>query len=143
MSDIASMLAINPVLSHNASIDAAMVKAKSNLSAKQLADIDKTAGDFESTFVSEMLKPMFDTVQTDPEFGGGEAEDTWKSLMIEQYGKKIVQAGGIGLADDIKAKMIEMQSAAQGGAIPSAMSAAKAYAPQPTASSKQQGRTPS
>jgi len=88
MSDAASLLGINPILAHNASIDAAMVKAKSSLSPEKLKQIDASSKDFEAMFTSEMLKPMFDTVQTDSEFGGGQAEDTWRGLMIEQYGKK-------------------------------------------------------
>ncbi len=89
-------------------------KPKSTLSTKKLADIDQSAKEFESMFIGEMLTPMFDTVPTDSEFGGGEAEGTWKSLMIQQYGKQVSAAGGIGLSDSIKAKMIEMQEAAQG-----------------------------
>jgi Rod binding domain-containing protein len=94
-------------------VDAAMLQAKSKLSAKKMSEIDKSAKDFEGMFISQMLQPMFETVKTDSEFGGGEAEDTWKGLMIEQYGKDLSAAGGIGLSDSIKAKMIEMQEIAQ------------------------------
>jgi len=115
MSDSSALLGLDPVLSRNASVDAAMVRAKAGLSKEKLAQIDAAARDFESVFVSEMLKPMFETVEVDSEFGGGEAEETWRGLMVQEYGKKIVNAGGIGLADDIKAKMIEMQEQALGG----------------------------
>jgi Rod binding domain-containing protein len=113
MSDIARALNIDPSLSRMASADAAMVQAKSKLSAAKLKEIDQSSKEFESMFISEMLQPMFETVQTDNMFGGGQGEDTWKSMMVDQYAKKISDAGGIGLADSIKAKMIEMQEAAQ------------------------------
>lgn len=118
--------ATNPFLSKMATADAAMVRAKAGLAAQQTAqnskldpkklqEIDDSAKDFESMFISQMLQPMFDTVQTDSMFGGGQGEDTWKGMMIEQYGREISNAGGIGLSDDIKAKMIEMQEIAQNG----------------------------
>ncbi|HEY8964149.1 MAG TPA: rod-binding protein [Alphaproteobacteria bacterium] len=104
----------DPLLSRMASADIAMVKAKSGLDAKKLQEVDAAAKDFEAMFIGEMLKPMFETVQTDELFGGGEAEDTWKGLMVEEYGKQITRSGGIGLSDDIKTKMIEMQEQALG-----------------------------
>lgn len=106
-------LGVDPVLSRNAAADAAMVRAKSNLSAKKLNEIDEAAKNFESMFVSEMIGNMFNSVEVDPEFGGGQAEETWRGLLAEEYGKQVVKSGGIGLSDDIKAKMIEIQEANQ------------------------------
>lgn len=85
------------------------VQPKSNLSPAQQAKLDAAARDFEAVYVGEMIKPMFDTVKTDKLFGGGKAEDTFKSLLMQQYGKKIAENGGIGLAQAVKAEMIRMQ----------------------------------
>ena len=70
----------------------------------------KTAEEFEASFLSQMMKPMFEGLSTDGPFGGGEAEGTWRSFMIDAMAKKTVQAGGIGLADTVMAEMIRMQS---------------------------------
>ena len=35
------------------------------------ANADKTAKDFESMFMSQMLQPMFEGLGVDPTFGGG------------------------------------------------------------------------
>lgn len=110
---MSNLLGIDPTLSRMATADAAMVRAKAGLSADKLREVDEAAKNFEAMFIGEMLKPMFETVATDEVFGGGEAEDTWKGLMVEEYGKQITRAGGIGLSDDIKAKMIEMQEMSQ------------------------------
>jgi Rod binding domain-containing protein len=112
-SDLINSLGVDPSLSRMASADAAMVRAKAGLTQAKKDQIDGAAKDFEAMFISQMLGAMFDSVPTDPEFGGGEAEDTWKGLMIDEYGKQIVKAGGIGISDDIKAKMIEMQGEKQ------------------------------
>jgi flagellar protein FlgJ len=75
----------------------------------QTARIRKTAEDFEASFLSQMLKPMFEGLSTDGEFNGGEAEGTWRSFMIDAMAKQAVKAGGIGLADTVMAQMIKMQ----------------------------------
>lgn len=77
------------------------------------ARMRETAEAFEASFLSQMLKPMFEGLKTDGMFGGGEAEGTWRGFMIEAMAKQTVKAGGIGLADDVMAQMLKMQEAAQ------------------------------
>lgn len=70
----------------------------------------ETAEKFEASFLSQMLKPMFEGLSTDGPFGGGEAEGTWRSFMIDEMAKQTVRAGGIGLADTVVSEMIRMQA---------------------------------
>lgn len=70
----------------------------------------RTAQDFEATFLAQMLRPMFDGLSTEAPFGGGHAEETWRGFMIDEMGKQIGRAGGVGLADQVMAEMIRMQS---------------------------------
>lgn len=121
----ANPFGLDPVLSRMSSADMAMARAKAGLAAQNSAEknstlspeklkaIDAASKDFEAVFLSEMLGHMFSSIQADPEFGGGDAENTWKGMMTEQYAKRIVDSGGIGLSKDIKAKMIEIQEGAQ------------------------------
>lgn len=72
--------------------------------------INETAQEFESVFLSQMLQHMFAGLEeADEWFGGGEGEEMFKSLLIDEYGKKMSQAGGIGIADHIKREMLELQ----------------------------------
>ena len=73
----------------------------------------QTAQEFEVGFLSQMLRPMFEGLSTEAPFGGGEAEATWRSFLLEAMAKQTVQAGGIGLADTVMAEMIRMQEDAQ------------------------------
>ncbi len=73
----------------------------------------ETAQKFEASFLSQMLKPMFEGIDTDGPFGGGEAEGTWRSFMIDEMAKQTVRAGGIGLADTVVSEMIRMQAEQQ------------------------------
>lgn len=73
----------------------------------------KTAQDFEAFFLSQALQPMFENIEPAEPFGGGPANDVWKSMQVDEYGKAIARRGGIGIADMVLKQMIEMQEAAQ------------------------------
>lgn len=77
------------------------------------SQIKQAAEDFESFFLAQMFKPMFDTVETDPMFGGGPGEDVWKGMMVDQMAKQVAGNGGLGIADDVMKVMIQTQEAAR------------------------------
>jgi peptidoglycan hydrolase FlgJ len=72
-------------------------------------DIDKTAKDFEAMFLSQMFQCMFKGIQADPEFGGGNAENMYRSLMIDEYGKQVAKRGGLGIAEQVSRSMLAAQ----------------------------------
>lgn len=74
---------------------------------------EKTAQDFEVSFVSQMLKPMFEGLSTEAPFGGGDAEATWRSFMVDAMARKVVSAGGLGVTDLVMAEMLRMQEIGQ------------------------------
>ncbi|MCG8360448.1 MAG: rod-binding protein [Kiloniellales bacterium] len=67
------------------------------------------AEQFEAVFLSQILTPMFETVDTDPMFGGGPGEQIYRSLLVEEYGKAIANAGGVGIADHVEREMLKLQ----------------------------------
>ncbi len=75
--------------------------------------IADTAKAFEATFISQMLKPMFEGLSTDGLFGGGQGEATWRSFMLDEMAKSTVKAGGIGLSNTVMAEMLKMQEGRQ------------------------------
>lgn len=77
------------------------------------ARMRETAEAFEASFLSQMLKPMFEGLSTDGPFGGGEGEGAWRSFMVEAMAKQTVKAGGIGLADQVVVQMLKMQEQGQ------------------------------
>lgn len=77
-------------------------------------ELTDKAKEFESVFISQMLGHMFDGIETNEMFGGGEGEEVYKSFMIDEYSKMIVNTGGIGVADHVKAEMIRMQEVSAG-----------------------------
>jgi len=73
----------------------------------------KAAKQFESVMVSQMLGSMFEGISTDGPFGGGEGEAMFRSLMLDEYGKQIVNQGGFGLSDAITKSLLKHQEHAQ------------------------------
>ena len=70
--------------------------------------------EFEAVFLSQMLRPMFAGISTDGPFGGGHAEQTYRSMMLDEYGRSIARAGGVGIADAVMREMLGVQEAAAG-----------------------------
>ena len=75
--------------------------------------IRQTAEDFEASFLSQMLKPMFEGLSTDGPFGGGDAEGTWRGFLVDAMARQTAKAGGIGLADHVVSEMLRMQEQSQ------------------------------
>ncbi|MGM0562138.1 MAG: rod-binding protein [Pseudomonadota bacterium] len=73
------------------------------------AQVKETAKDFEAVFISQMMAPMFEGLETDGYFGGGQAEGMYRSLMIDEIGKSVARRGGIGIADSVAREMMKMQ----------------------------------
>ena len=55
---------------------------------------------------------MFEGISTDGPFGGGKGEEVFRSLLLQEYGKMISQTGSIGLSDEVRSAMIDMQAQA-------------------------------
>tara|TARA_R110000868_G_scaffold151621_3_gene376149 strand:+ start:5061 stop:5369 length:309 start_codon:yes stop_codon:yes gene_type:complete len=72
-----------------------------------------TAQDFEAQFMSSMVQTMFDGIKTDETFGGGPGEDTFRSMLVSQYGQEMSKAGGFGIADQIYGEILKMQEQSQ------------------------------
>ena len=90
----------------------AMLAGKRDLAptnGQSMDQLRKVAEDFEAVFIGQMLQPMFQNLGAEEPFGGGESEKMWRSMQVEEYGKAITQAGGIGLSDTILKEMIKLQ----------------------------------
>ncbi len=90
----------------------------SDIDPSAIKNYDKIAAkakEFESVFLAEMMKPMFESVDVDPMFGGGNAENIFRGMLTEEYGKKIASTKGIGIADFVTRELIRAQQEAEHG----------------------------
>ena len=76
------------------------------------AAADKASKDYEQVFISQFLGSMFSGISSDSVTGGGEGEEMFRSLMIDQYAKGIEGNGGFGIAAQMKAELLKHQQAA-------------------------------
>ena len=89
----------------------ATATAPSGASNKALSgDQARTAAEsFEAFFISQIMGNMSTGLKTNGPFGGGQAEDTWRSMLNDQYGKSISSHGGIGIADMVYREILKLQ----------------------------------
>ena len=69
----------------------------------------KTAEDFEAFFLSQMFDTMFAGLRTDGPFGGGQAEQVYRSLLSQEFGRVVARNGGIGIADYVQREILKLQ----------------------------------
>lgn len=79
---------------------------RASMSAEQLRGAARV---FEAFFLARTLEPMFAGIGAEAPFGGGMAEDLWRSLLVDEYGKAMAKAGGIGMADAMLRGLIGLQ----------------------------------
>ena len=116
MSDFGQAAAPNALMSYSqGSLAATSQKAKAAMSAKDVEKAGETAKEFEAVFIAEMIKPMFENLETDGMFGGGKGEEVFRGMLLQEYGKKIAETGSVGLSDSVKQQMILMQEQANNG----------------------------
>jgi len=77
------------------------------------AAANKAAKEFEGVFISQFLGTMFSGIPTDGPMGGGEGEEMFRSLMVNEYGKSMVSRGGFGLANTVARQLRKNQEAPQ------------------------------
>lgn len=70
----------------------------------------RAAEELEGVFLSELLQPVFEAFDTDGLGGGGAGERTFRPMLVQEYAKSMVAAGGIGLADALLADLVRMQA---------------------------------
>lgn len=76
------------------------------------ASARRTAEDFEAFFLSQVFEEMFSGLEPDALFGGGSAEQTYRSLLFQEYGRAVARSGGIGLADSVQREILKLQEVA-------------------------------
>jgi len=72
-------------------------------------DAMRVGRQFEQMFLSQMLTPMFNGIDTEGPFGGGKGEQMMRSFQIDAFAQSIVSRGGIGLAQNVAREILRLQ----------------------------------
>lgn len=79
--------------------------------------IKKTADDFETLFLEQMVDRMLKSESTEGPLGeNGTGGDVWRSMLGKEYAKQIQKSGGVGISAQVMDAMIKMQGGLTGAA---------------------------
>ena len=60
-------------------------------------------------FLAQMMSHMFAGLSTDGLFSGGQAEQVYRSMLMNEYGRIAAGSGGIGIADQVMSEILKTQ----------------------------------
>ncbi len=100
-----SLAASNPALH---TISDTPLSAKATPQAKARAQ----AKEFEQVFLTTMFNQMFAGLETSGPFHGGQAEETWRGMLVDKYAGEVAKSGGIGIADAVYGQLLQVQEGA-------------------------------
>lgn len=93
-------------------VDAALAATvRTPAAAAELAkrgQIKETAQNFEASFLTQMMAPMFEGIG-EGEFSGGHGEQMFRGFLLEAMGKQMARNGGVGLAASVEREMLKLQ----------------------------------
>lgn len=70
----------------------------------------RIAREFEAVFLGTIVEEMLRTGQP-ATFGGGHAEEMWRSFLSRAFADQIAQSGGIGVATGVEANLAAARAA--------------------------------
>lgn len=79
-----------------------------NGGAKGAEAFREPAEEFEAVFLAQMASHMFTDVEGGM-FSGGPAEENYRAMLHQEFGKALAKSGGVGIADAVMREMIRMQ----------------------------------
>ena len=92
--------------------DPVSIFAPSSQTLGPLSRLRAQAEELEGVFLNTLMSQMFSSIDASEEsFGGGFAEETWRSMQSEQYASAMAKSGGIGLADQLVSELMKLQEA--------------------------------
>lgn len=69
----------------------------------------EAALEFEAFFLSQFLNSMSAGLEADSMFGGGEAEQMFRTMLNEEYARSMSRNNGIGIADAVYRELLALQ----------------------------------
>jgi flagellar protein FlgJ len=87
----------------------ATTRAPSPAATADPAKAREAAENFEAFYLSQTFEQMFQDVEPDSMFGGGQGEKVFRSLLFQEYGKQTAKSGGIGIADMVQKEILRLQ----------------------------------
>lgn len=91
------------------------LKSQDGSADKVPAQVKKVAREFETMFIEMTMKAMRDTVGKDRLTGGGRGEETFRSMLDQEYARAGAAQGSLGLARQIERELTRRTTVPKGG----------------------------
>lgn len=101
------------ITSVNTTVSTSVMRQKESLDKNQ--QMEKTAADFESFYVFQMLQETQPEVDLNNDYMGGEVEQTFRPILNQYLAEEIVKAGGVGLKQSILNQMQKYEEIEKNG----------------------------
>lgn len=96
----------------SAATDAIGTVAKAASASSQQDKLKKTAKDFETVFLEDVMNRLGEASGDEGPLGGGEGGGSiYRSMLMKEYAGSIVKSGGVGIADSVYRQMLKLQEA--------------------------------
>lgn len=86
---------------------------KDAANSKNQKDVKAAAQEFEAVYIAEMMQYVFADVNKGGLMHGGNSENIYRSLMIEQYSKSLAKTNQLGMTDAIQKQILKLQEGAK------------------------------
>jgi peptidoglycan hydrolase FlgJ len=97
-------------------VAASAAGAIKNALSPQQEKIAKTAKDFESMFLENMMQQVFpQEVGEGPAGENGTGGQIYRGMMVNEMAKQVAKSGGVGIAESVYRQMLQMQERSNAG----------------------------
>jgi peptidoglycan hydrolase FlgJ len=97
-------------------VAASAAGAIKNALSPQQAKTEKTAKDFESMFLENMLAQVFPQETGEGPLGeNGTGGQIYRGMMVNELAKQVAKSGGVGISDTVYRQMLQMQERSNAG----------------------------
>lgn len=111
MSLSVSTSTLTALSSSDASLSTLNAKITKKVDSREKAD--NLAQEYEGVFLKTLLERMFEGLKGEGPMGGKDnAQNTWRSFLVDEYAKNLTAQGGIGLAPQLSRELLRLQESA-------------------------------
>ena len=83
------------------------------LGSDKVAKAKKTSDEFETVFLENFTDKIFGSTETEGPLGeNGTGGGIYRSMLTQEYARRLQKAGGLGLSNDILRSLIQVQEGA-------------------------------
>ena len=111
----AAKIALGAASAALGAVKQAMTSAQTTALTPAEQKTKKTADDFETMFLENMMSQVFPQEAAEGPLGeNGTGSQVYRGMLVNEYAKSVAKSGGVGISQTIYRQMLQMQEANAG-----------------------------